>query len=97
MLAGSERGVQFPQRSLSNISAPIAKGAAMFAAYKKNAAKRKAARAAATALFKKRIAEVNEQSALNKLSLEAARMANNEKLKAKFAENNAQLKAAWRQ
>lgn len=69
----------------------------MFAAYKANAAKRKAARAANNARFKARIAEINEKAELDALSIEAARLANRETFRSAIAENNEKLKEAWRQ
>jgi cell shape-determining protein MreC len=52
--------------------------------------------AAANATYKARMAEIREKEELDALGREAARLANDENLKAKLAENNAKLKAAWR-
>lgn len=69
----------------------------MFAAYKKNAAKRKAARAAATQQFRERIAEVNEKRDIELALIRVEQEANNERFKERIRENNETLKAAWRQ
>lgn len=67
----------------------------MFAVYKRNAAKRKAARALATAQFHSRIAEINQKRDIELALIELEKQANNERLAERLAQNNAQLREAW--
>lgn len=67
----------------------------MFAAYKKNVAKRKAARAANNERFHNRIAEINQKRDIELALIEVERKANRERLSDKLAENNQKLREAW--
>jgi hypothetical protein len=69
----------------------------VFAAYKRNVAKRKAARAEATKKFHARIAEINKNRDIELALIDIERQANREHFIEKITQNNEMLKAAWRQ
>lgn len=67
----------------------------MFAAYKRNAAKRKAARKAATVQFRQRIAEINQTRDIELALIEVERQANRQQFHDTIAKETEKLKAAW--
>lgn len=67
----------------------------MFAAYKKNAAKRKAARKENNARFHARIAEINEKRDIELALIQVEKEANKERFKEKISTNNEILREAW--
>lgn len=67
----------------------------MFAAYKRNAAKRKAARTKATADFKQRMKQIDTDLAAKLTVIEAERIANKAAFNKTIAANTTHLKEVW--
>jgi hypothetical protein len=67
----------------------------VFAAYKRNVAKRRAARAEATAQFRQRIAEINQKRDIELALIEIEKEANTKEFRESMARNNAILREVW--